>query len=148
MNFPTRPITRPIAQLALSSLTLLALAGCATDDYTCPIPASDGGCRSVSHVYTETRNLADTTTPDSATPAATPAAASSSANPQTAETVLVAAVGAATPLKPTGPGDAVLSTPRVLRILVSPWQDADGDLQSGGYVYLRMDKGQWTVAQP
>lgn len=123
--------------LTVAGLVLpLALGGCATE-YACPIPQGDGGCRSVAQVYQDT--LADT---DSVTPSAGTAKSSEgSATSPTASARTQAPV-----LKPASPGDAVLSTPRVLRILFSPWPDSDRDLEGGGYVYLRLDGGQWTIS--
>jgi conjugal transfer pilus assembly protein TraV len=118
----------------------LVLTGCATE-YACPIPQGDGGCRSVAQVYEDTLDDTDSITPS--------AGASKSAGNASSVTALMGATVTAAPspvLKPAAPGDAVLSTPRVLRVLLFPWPDSDHDLQGGGYVYLRLDGGQWTIA--
>jgi conjugal transfer pilus assembly protein TraV len=118
----------------------LLLGGCATE-YACPIPQGDGGCRSVAQVYQDTLDDTDSITPSAGASKGTDG--SSAATPPTAAT----AAPIATPvLKPATPGDAVLSMPRVLRVLFLPWPDSDRDLQGGGYVYLRLDGGQWTIA--
>ena len=116
----------------------LLLSGCATE-YACPIPQGDGGCRSVAQVYQDT--LGDT---DSMTPSAGGGASADAPAKPTAMTAT--ATSAAPVLKPSNPGDAVLSMPRVLRLDFMPWRDADDDLQGGGFVYLRLDRGQWTIA--
>jgi conjugal transfer pilus assembly protein TraV len=118
----------------------LILGGCATE-YSCPIPQGDGGCRSVAQVYEDTLDDSGSITPSAG-------ASKGTDHSSTASSSIPAPVTAtATPvLKPAAAGDAVLSTPRVLRILFSPWPDSDHDLEGGGYVYLRLDGGQWTIA--
>ena len=37
------------------------------------------------------------------------------------------------------------STPRVLRLWVKPWEDADGDLIDQSHVYVQIDGGQWLI---
>lgn len=118
----------------------LLLGGCATE-YACPVPQGDGGCRSVAQVYEDTLRDTDSITPSAGIPKG--ADGSSTATPSTPAAV----PPAQTPvLKPAAPGDAVLSAPRVLRVLFFPWPDSDRDLQGGGYVYLRLDGGLWTIA--
>lgn len=41
--------------------------------------------------------------------------------------------------------DPFLTRPRLLRILVTPWQDTEHDLHAGGYVYIRMEESQWVL---
>lgn len=133
------------ASCRLGVLTALALLGaCSSQSYKCPVPTNLGGCRSLDRVYSDTRDLDDTDTPS----AGVPAAAAGDVKYQKAESVtriVVAAGNARPPIAPAGPGAALLTTPRVLRVLITPWPDADGDLQAGGYVYLRLDRGQWTI---
>lgn len=40
---------------------------------------------------------------------------------------------------------AIRSDPTVIRIWVAPWEDADGDLNDQGYVYLQIDSGRWLI---
>jgi conjugal transfer pilus assembly protein TraV len=44
-----------------------------------------------------------------------------------------------------GVGTAIRSDPRVLRVWVAPWEDADGDLHDHMYVYMTVDNGRWLV---
>ena len=37
------------------------------------------------------------------------------------------------------------SSARILRLWFKPWEDADRDLHDQGYVYVRVDDGQWLV---
>ena len=43
------------------------------------------------------------------------------------------------------PGDPILTPPRVLRVLVTPWEDKKGDLHAGGYIFLKVESSQWVV---
>jgi len=49
----------------------------------------------------------------------------------------------------TGPADyfaaPLRSTPRILRIWIKPWEDADRDLNGESYVYVQVDDGRWLV---
>jgi conjugal transfer pilus assembly protein TraV len=40
---------------------------------------------------------------------------------------------------------AIRSDPTVIRIWIAPWEDADGDLNDQGYVYLQIDSGRWLI---
>ncbi len=42
-------------------------------------------------------------------------------------------------------GDPFLSRPRLLRILLTPWEDKQKDLHAGGYVYIRLEESQWVI---
>lgn len=118
----------------------LLLSGCATE-YACPIPQGDGGCRSVAQVYQDTLGDTDSMTPSAGTAKTTDAPARAAPSTDTTTAATMTSV-----LKPANPGDAVLSMPRVLRLDFMPWRDTDDDLQGGGFVYLRLDRGQWTIA--
>ena len=127
----------------LSSLTVAAVAGCAGQArYACPIPDGVGGCRSLAQVYRDTQALDGSDTPSAGTPSSKHSSAHADDD---ALTPLIVAAGDAKPLESPGPGTALLSQPRVLRVLITPWPDADGDFQAGGHLYLRLDAGQWTI---
>ncbi len=113
------------------------MAGCASDPkYACGVPETNGRCRSVSEVAAEDdppMRIAGTNRSDRApAPPAPPTPQVSAPRPILAS---------------PGPGSAILSRPRILRALVLPWQDKDGDLNAGGYVYLRLDDGEWTIGK-
>lgn len=130
---------KPLCALAL----LAALSGCSGEEYKCPIPQGAGGCRSVDRVYQDTKHL------DSAdAPSAGVAPADNDGKESKADSVarvIVAAGNALQAVAAPGPGTALLSAPHVLRLLITPWPDADGDLEAGGYIYLRLDRGEWTI---
>ena len=109
----------------LSCMALLALTACASEPrYSCGVPLSAGGCRTVSRVFEDSLKMQS----------AKPATSEPSAQPNAA--ALVA----------PNPGNALLTRPRVVRVLVLPWEDDGGDLHAGGYLYLRLDSGAWTLA--
>ena len=57
----------------------------------------------------------------------------------------------ATPLTPLRPGSlaaessAQRSTPRLLRLWIAPWEDADGDLHEEALVHVVVDTGRWLI---
>lgn len=105
-------------------LAALLLSACASAPrYACGVPNKTGGCRTVSKVFDDSVAMA-------ASPAATP---------------YTYPVLAPTALAVPSAGDALLSRPRVVRVLILPWEDEDGDLHAGGYLYLRLDRGAWTL---
>ena len=51
---------------------------------------------------------------------------------------------------PPGEGNAYLAAPlraapRVLRLWIKPWEDADRDLNGESLVYVQVDNGRWLV---
>ncbi len=45
------------------------------------------------------------------------------------------------------PGDPILTKPVVMRILFNSWQDSEKDLNTGGYVYVKLRDSQWVVKE-
>ncbi len=45
------------------------------------------------------------------------------------------------------PGDPVLSKPKILRILVTTWEDSDKDLHAGGFIYVKVRDSEWAIKQ-
>jgi conjugal transfer pilus assembly protein TraV len=43
------------------------------------------------------------------------------------------------------PAGAVRAAPRIVRVWVLPWEDADGDLHDQSYLYMTLDSGRWLV---
>lgn len=110
--------------LSVSCVVAWMLSACASEPrYSCGVPVSAGGCRTVSKVYEDSVKM---TAGASATSMPASASASASATSQD--------------------GDALLTRPRIVRVLVLPWEDESGDLNAGGYLYLRLDRGTWTLA--
>jgi hypothetical protein len=42
-------------------------------------------------------------------------------------------------------GDSIFSNPKILRVLITEWEDIDQDLHGGGFVYLVIEEGQWLL---
>jgi len=108
--------------LCFYALAAVALAGCSAAPYSCGVPLSNGKCQSLSEVHRDT--VLGTGGPTQA-----------AATPTTAPPSLVL----------PGLGSPLLSRPSTLRVRVRPWEDSDGDLHAGGYIYLRMGRGEWTA---
>jgi conjugal transfer pilus assembly protein TraV len=126
---------------ALAPLLLMALmlAGCAStlsgvggvDGYACKAPEG-AMCTSVSGIYA-----------NSAQGILKPAKPSEQKAPQGEP----AAYGA-TPLAPGRPvaaSNSLRSNPRVLRLWIAPWEDADGDLHEQALVHVVVDTGRWLI---
>ena len=52
-----------------------------------------------------------------------------------------ASASAATAPTPT----ALRSPPRVMRLWIAPWEDADGDLHDASFVHVVIDTGRWLI---
>lgn len=105
-------------------LAVLASACGTAPKCACGASIGTGGCRSVSRVHDDAARGGGSaaTTPNG--PVAT----------SPARAVAVPDIG-----------NALLTRPRVVRVLVLPWEDDGGDLNAGGYIYLRLDRGAWTL---
>ena len=42
-------------------------------------------------------------------------------------------------------GEPIRSQPKVLRVWIAPWEDADGDFHDQSYVYVVADPGRWVI---
>ena len=130
------------SSLALSAL----LAGCTAGmsglggqaRYGCEAPAGTA-CASVSAVHAASLRRADV--PGSIAPTVQPALPAP---------VAAAAAALAPALPGTEPAGApesqsLRSAPRVLRLWVAPWEDADGDLHEASTVHVVVDHGRWLI---
>jgi len=124
-------------------LLALALSGCAskmsgvggTDGYACKAPEGTI-CTSVSGVYAN----------------ATHALPMNANAPETKAKHAAPLNYGATSIAPRGPmasgsaiRSAIRSTPRVLRLWIAPWEDADGDLHEEALVHVVVDSGRWLI---
>jgi conjugal transfer pilus assembly protein TraV len=128
------------AAVAPPLAALLVLSGCAStmsgiggvDGYACKAP--EGAlCTSVSGVYAN--SVAGKPRP--ATPldkkSPTPGPAPYGASP-------------IAPERPAAQASASLrSNPRLLRLWIAPWEDADGDLHEAAIVHVVVDSGRWLI---
>lgn len=108
---------------------LLTSFGCARAKFACTAP-DPLGCLSITEVYRQSIE-GDLQPPRDAS------GASSSDQPAANNSLLrVASVA---------PGAPVRRPPETLRVLVTPWPDADGDLHSESYVFLVLHDGEWVI---
>jgi len=107
----------------IAMVAMGALSGCASaPKYACGVP-NGVGCKSVSEVYAGAKSQAG----------ATPQAG------------VIRADGKRTVVATVKPGEAVLTTPRYVRMWVNRWEDVRGDMHDETFVYMRLDNGSWTM---
>ena len=116
-----------------------ALSGCASimsglggsERYACKAPEGVA-CTSVSGAYANSAG-------NVATPAPLPAASPPSK-------ALYPAVAVASQASTTSTRSTPLrSNPRLLRVWIAPWEDADGDLHEESIVHVVVDTGRWLI---
>ena len=122
------------------------LSGCASTmsglggegSYACKAPVGSQ-CTSVSGVYANSIHgqppasaLPKPADPPAKTPAGAPPLAAGASPTGTAQAV---------DKSPT----ALRSQPRVLRLWIAPWEDADGDLHEASVVHVLVDTGRWLI---
>lgn len=126
----------------LVGATAMLLGGCASTmsglggegSYACKAPVGSQ-CTSVSGVYA---NSIHGQPPASALPK--PAKEPTS----TAAAATVASASTAAPGL-GAPPSALRSQPRVMRLWIAPWEDADGDLHEASVVHVLVDTGRWLI---
>jgi len=118
----------------------LALCGCAStlsgvggaDGYACKAP--EGAlCTSVSGVYANTAHGM----PKPAKP--------SEIQSPLARPAIYGATSIAPDRNAAVSGGPVRSNPRVLRLWIAPWEDADGDLHEAALIHVVVDTGRWLI---
>jgi len=163
MNPTARVAPMSLASLAsLTVATTIVLSGCASslsgvgskESYACKAPIS-AQCTSVSGVYANANPRADVVPravhvappppQDLLAATATSAAArQSKPTPPTGSSMAPASsalAGAAVTPTPA----ALRSPPRVMRLWIAPWEDADGDLHDASFVHVVIDTGRWLI---
>lgn len=161
MNIVPRSATTPsdrqrVPGLALALLAILTLSGCmnmsglsGSSSYACKAPEGVT-CDSVSGTYANAvqNNLPSQRRPAGPGPDSAPGAR---ATEGLAGAMAAGAAGGASrvalaPSAAASPSAIPLrSSARILRLWFKPWEDADRDLHDQGYVYIRVDDGQWLV---
>ena len=102
--------------------------------YACKAPVGSQ-CTSVSGVYA---NSIHGQPPASALP--------KPAKEPTSTAAAATAASASTAAPGLGaPPSALRSQPRVLRLWIAPWEDADGDLHEASVVHVLVDTGRWLI---
>lgn len=128
--------------LAVTPLLLfaLALSGCAStlsgvggaDGYACQAPEG-AMCTSVSGVYANTAQGMQK-----------PPKPAEKKSPPAAPAIYGATSIAPGKLAPAS-STPIRSNPRVLRLWIAPWEDADGDLHEEALVHMVVDPGRWLI---
>jgi conjugal transfer pilus assembly protein TraV len=141
---------QPFLHLVRAAACVAPLAGCAnitgldaSSEYACQAPLGVK-CDSVSGTYA---NALRNTLP-SQRPSRAPSAAPMAAPPAAPAAMRATSVPAA--LAPGGiegmpAAQPIRSQPRLLRLWIKPWEDADRDLHDQGYVYVQVDSGRWLI---
>lgn len=144
-----------VSRVAVVVAVSLLLGACATgkSKYQCPVP-NGVSCKSVKQMYDITdaggeEGLADARNAlqgNGPSPDAPKKKSSRSSAPS------AGGVAATNPHSVTifDPGDPVplIVEPKVLRVLITPWEDARGDLHAGGYVFTEIESRRWSIAPP
>jgi len=129
--------------LFLSACAVL-LNGCAS--FSCgQFPRT--GCQPVSHVYERTNSGFEDyrTVTESDLEGQNEGRVAGRRGGARALTGPVRTAGAVNAITGINPGDPLLTQPQVLRIKVLPWEDAQRDLNAGGYVFIRVRESQWRI---
>jgi len=122
---------------ATALIFALVLPGCAStlsgvggaDGYACKAP--EGAlCTSVSGVYANT-----------AQGMPKPAQLPEKQSPP----VIYGATSIAPDRSAALPSGPIRSNPRVLRLWIAPWEDADGDLHEAALIHMVVDTGRWLI---
>lgn len=158
--FRAAPTSRaaPATGLAAASVLLAGmLSGCmsmsglsGSSSYACKAP--DGvTCDSVSGTYANAvqNNLPSQRRTTGASPGTPQAARATEGITGAAAAGTAGAAASRIALSPSSPPSPTAmplrSSARILRLWFKPWEDADRDLHDQGYVYVRVDDGQWLV---
>lgn len=149
----------PVSLASLTAVTTIVLSGCAsslsgvgsTESYACKAPIG-AQCTSVSGVYANANPHAARAVHEAPLPSqhllarmAGPAPARQ-AKPAAPTGTSMVPPSAASASAATAPSPAALrSAPRVMRLWIAPWEDADGDLHDASFVHVVIDTGRWLI---
>lgn len=140
-------MNKPLSTLTASFVIIAALSGCSTVanklDYACPLDTPEAAkCASVEDAYAASRNMGGTTGRKPVQSVFDPRVQNGS-------------MGQAAPVlnnepsgypEPSQQGMPVFKQPKVMRVWVAPYVDADGNLRSGEYAYFSTP-GQWNYGE-
>ncbi len=152
----------PASLASLWAVTTIVLSGCASslsgvggaESYACKAPIG-AQCTSVSGVYANANPPAAHAVHDAPLPPQSilttmagpaPAWHANPASPTGTSMVPASATSAASASATATPSPAALrSPPRVMRLWIAPWEDADGDLHDASFVHVVIDTGRWLI---
>lgn len=139
----------PVIAVAGACL-LFALSGCMNmsglsgeSKYACKAPEGVA-CDSVSGTYANAihHNLPGQRPAPSVGPEASKVATTMTQRSKPQPTAASATAGDGSFTAVSGP---LRSQAHVLRLWIKPWEDADGDLFDQGFVYVKVDNGEWLI---
>lgn len=158
MKIRIRQTAVSVPMLCAAMVSMGVLAGCAnitgldgSSQYGCAAPEGVK-CDSVSGNYYNAiqnnlpaqRNPKGTANPSSLTDPQSPSMGRDSGRNGASATPT--AIGAAVPVEgPAYMAAPLRAGPRVLRLWIKPWEDADHDLNGESLVYVQVDNGRWLV---
>jgi conjugal transfer pilus assembly protein TraV len=147
------------APYCLAALTLGLLTGCAsslsgvgsTESFACKAPIG-AQCTSISGVYANAAAFGHSATHESLwlsqglLATNIPEGSSGKSPSQSVVGALTLPVPATLPGAASSADPAALrSPPRVMRLWIAPWEDADGDLHDASFVHVVVDTGRWLI---
>lgn len=142
----------PIVGISGCVSMLSGLGG--TQSYACQAPIG-AQCTSISGIYARAMHgMSEVPHPPETQPIATRVADKASGkpaiSPSAASTQATSSIVALSPLSPSPAlnpvgATALRSPPRVLRLWIAPWEDADGDLHDASVVHVVVDTGHWLI---
>ena len=164
-----KPSTR-IAAMGVAVASTIILGGCAsalsgvggTEGYACKAPIG-AQCTSVSGVYANANGSANANASANSdllelravheafrpqgllTLPSIPVATLEAQPAPFAESSPARAAGASAGATASPATQALRSPPRVLRLWISPWEDADGDLHEASFINVVIDTGRWLI---
>lgn len=143
---------KPTFNIFASAAVLAVLAGCSSSpripDYACPLNEETAGkCATVSQVYQASRtavSAADSRVSGPAVQSVFDPRVQAATGQAAAPSVLAPQLSAYP--EPGAGGMPVFQQPKVMRPWVAPYVDADGNLNSGEYVYFSTP-GRWNYGE-
>lgn len=130
--------------------SLASLAGCANSEFSCPGRPTGVTCLSAIEVFEATNTRDRVTSADAAQINGETTVARQRLATQEVVTPEVATSREQLhpryeppPYQPV----PVRTPPVVVRLLLSSWEDRDGDLQAGGYVFTELEPRTWSIGE-
>lgn len=116
------------------------LSGCATQ-YGCTKTIGNKGCQSVSAVAKKTQG------PLKEDEAANKSDLKSRKKELADNTRRLQSKTGTNALNQVYVGEPILTQPQTMRIYFAPYKDEQGDLNTGGYVYMQITQPEWVLAK-
>lgn len=146
------------AGLILFSSLLVGLSGCsslsgfdAQDQFGCKAMPEGTKCKSAREVYGLTETADQVTTPPRSEGSPSQGGAASQSPPTVAHgggiQPAVLGDGYRPPVPAVDKPVPVRADAKVMRAWIAPWEDASGDLNVGGYVFMEIEGRRWSLGE-